>query len=161
MITQAKLKELLNYDQDTGVFTWNVSKPGRNFGSIAGTRHVNGYTHIQLNRKIYKAHRLAWLYVHGYFPECIDHINNNRDDNRIANLREATISQNNHNSKLSKNNTSGIKGVHWHKKSKKWCATLGFHGKIMHLGVFDDLELAELVVMEARSKYHGEFVNNG
>jgi hypothetical protein len=161
MITQAELKELLNYNPDTGVFTWNVSKPGRSFGSIAGTRHVNGYTHIQLNKKIYKAHRLAWLYVHGYFPECIDHINNDRDDNRIENLREATVTQNNHNSKLSKNNTSGIKGVSWHKKSMKWCATIGVYGKTIYLGLFDNLELAELVITEARNKYHGEFVNNG
>jgi len=161
MITQAELKELLNYDQETGVFTWKVSKPGRNFGSIAGTRHVNGYTHIQLNRKIYKAHRLAWLYVHGYFPECIDHINNNRDDNRIVNLRESTITQNNHNSRISKNNTSGIKGICWHKKSKKWMAQLCSYGKTIYLGLFDNIELAELVINEARVKYHGEFVNHG
>lgn len=161
MITQEELKELLNYNPDTGIFTYNKPRNKCTKGKIAGTRHVNGYTHIQLNGKIYKAHRLAWLYVYGYFPECIDHINCDKDDNRIENLREATITQNNHNVKLSKNNTSGIKGVCWHKKAKKWCATIGVYGKTIYLGLFDDLELAELVINEARLKYHGEFVNNG
>jgi hypothetical protein len=161
MITQSELKELLHYDLEKGIFTWKVNRPKCIKGNIAGTFHVNGYTHIQINRKIYKAHRLVWLYVYGYFPKFIDHINCDRSDNRICNLREANIYQNNHNAKLSKNNTSGVKGVSWHKKANKWAVTIGVYGKPIYLGLFEDLEFAELVANEARSKYHGEFLNNG
>ncbi len=161
MITQQELKELLNYDPETGIFTWNINRPKCSKGKVAGTFHVNGYTHIQLNRKIYKAHRLAWLYVNGYLPKYIDHINCDRSDNRICNLRKANIYQNNHNAKLSKNNTSGIKGISWHKKAKKWCAVIEAYNKKIYLGLFKDLEFAELVIKEARSKYHGDFLNNG
>lgn len=161
MITQEELKSALNYDENTGLFTYKKNKGKFKANQIAGTTHVNGYTHIQINWKIYKAHRLAWLYVYGYFPECIDHINCDRGDNRIANLREATVTQNNHNVKMSKNNKSGVKGVCWHKKAKKWCATIGAYGKTIYLGLFSDLELAELVINEARVKYHKEFVNHG
>lgn len=161
MITQQELKELLNYDQDTGIFTYKKKRPKCTPGKIAGTYHVNGYTHIQLNRKIYKAHRLAWLYVHGHFPQFIDHINCDRGDNRLCNLREATLTQNNQNSKISKNNTSGIKGISWNKNASKWAATIGVNGKSIYLGIFDDLDLARLVVDEARIKYHGNFLNHG
>jgi len=161
MITQEELKELLNYNPETGIFTYKKKKAKCTPGKIAGTYHVNGYTHIQLNRKIYKAHRLAWLYVYGYFPQFIDHINCDRGDNRLCNLREATLTQNNQNTKISKNNTSGVKGVAWHKGAKKWCATMDANGKRMYLGLFTDLELAKLVIDEARAKYHGNFVNNG
>ena len=161
MITQAELKELIHYDQKTGVFTWAKNRTKCKIGAIAGTFHVNGYTHIQINKKIYKAHRLAWLYIYGYIPKFIDHINCDRSDNRLCNLREANIYQNNHNAKLSKNNKSGVKGVCWHKAANKWIANIEAYGKKIYLGLFEDLEFAELVVSEARNKYHGEYVNHG
>lgn len=161
MITQEELKELLNYNPETGIFTYKKKRAKCTPGKIAGTYHVNGYTHIQLNRKIYKAHRLAWLYVYGYFPQFIDHINCDRGDNRLCNLREVNIYQNNHNSKINKNNTSGIKGITWHKKAQKWCAQIDANGKHIYLGIFDDIDLAKLVIEEARKKYHVEFANHG
>jgi len=161
MITQEELKELLNYNPETGIFTYKKKRAKCTPGKIAGTYHVNGYTHIQLNRKIYKAHRLAWLYVYGHFPQFIDHINCDRGDNRLCNLREVNIYQNNHNSKINKNNTSGIKGITWNKKAQKWCAQICANGKSIYLGLFNDIDLAELVVQEARIKYHGKYANHG
>jgi hypothetical protein len=163
MITQQKLKELLNYNQDTGIFTWiSKSKNKISIGYTAGTKNFYGYIIITLKGKRYRAHRLAWLYVNGKFPKnCIDHINNNPSDNRICNLREATYKENSCNQKLKKNNKSGVKGVTWHKVYKKWQARISVNSKRILLGFFDDLEFAELVINEARQKYHGEYANNG
>jgi len=99
MITQDKLKEILDYNQHTGLFTWKKIKKysNRSVGDIAGSLSL-GYVVIGIDKKIYKAHRLAWLYVYGEFPkEQLDHINGNKEDNRICNLREANQSQNNFN----------------------------------------------------------------
>ena len=89
MITQSKLKELVNYDQDTGIFTWKKRTSNRiKIGDIIGNLHNCGYIEMGVNGKRYLAHRLAWLYVYGYMPKLIDHINTNKQDNRICNLYE-------------------------------------------------------------------------
>lgn len=158
MITQNELKELLEYNVDTGIFTWKINKSPMRSGNIAGSVAKDRYTNIQINKKIYKAHRLAWLYVYGSFPnKCIDHINGNRSDNKISNLREANHSQNGMNKKMQSNNTSGVRGVYWNRNVKKWHAEVRLKGKRIYLGLFDSLELAELVVSETRLKYHGQF----
>ena len=162
MITQFELKTVLDYNQDTGVFTWKVNKSKRTkAGDVAGWKD-NGYVNISINGKSYKAHRLAWLYIYGQFPEnLIDHINSNRSDNRICNLRKATYLENSQNYKTPKTNTSGIKNVSWYKNLKKWVVTIGVNGKKKTIGYFEDLEFAELVAIEAREKYHKEFVSHG
>ena len=161
MLTQEYLKSVLNYDQETGIFTWKEKISDKIvIGKIAGSNN-KGYIQIRLNKKLYFSHRLAWLYVYGEFPKyMIDHINNNPADNRICNLREATNQQNQFNRKLSKANTSGIKGVCWSKQYNKWIARIRANGKRIYLGCFDNLEFAELVVKEARNKFHGIFAKN-
>ncbi len=163
MITQKELKSLLSYDEKTGIFTWLLPRINNKIkaGSVAGALHHTGYLYIGINKKYYGAHRLAWLYVYGSFPnDMIDHINGNSIDNKIDNLRLSTNTQNQYNQKISKNNTSGIKGVCWHKVAQKWSARIRFNGKRIYLGLFENLELAELVINEARNKYHGEFARN-
>lgn len=158
-MTHDRLKELIHYDPDSGHFTWLV-KRGRSaiVGSVAGTTKSRGYRQIYIDSKPYLAHRLAWFYMHGSWPEQeIDHINLNRCDNRIRNLRLATRSQNGQNRKVPSHNKSGVLGVHWHRGAHKWEVKLIKERKCIYLGLFQDLELAELVATEARSKYHKEF----
>lgn len=156
MITQQELKELLDYNPETGIFTWkNASK------RKAGTSMYSGYIRLNVNKKQYLAHRLIWLYVYGYFPKYVDHINMNRSDNRLCNLREATNTQNQYNKKLTKRNTSGIKGVSWFERDKNWRARLHVSGKLIHLGYFDSIEEAKKIITEYRNKLHGQFANHG
>ena len=140
MITQERLKELLHYEEATGVFTWKVDKAGKKAGDIAG--HVckrDGYRLIGLDMKLYFAHRLAWLYTHGVWPkQQLDHINRVRHDNRIANLRQATNAQNCQNTSLRRDNTSGVKGVHWYARRNKWQVYINKNGKRSFLGYFSD-----------------------
>lgn len=127
-LTQKRLKELLHYSPDTGVFTWRHRMmkrniPSRRNGKTAGSITALGYIVIVLNYKHLYAHRLAWLYTHGYIPENeIDHINKTKTDNSISNLREVSRSCNAINTINQKNNTSGVKGVYWRKERKKWQA---------------------------------------
>lgn len=162
MVTQEYLKSVLNYDPDTGIFTWKVNKSKRSkIGTVAGYIY-NGYVIIEINNKSYKAHRLAWLYQYGEFPEnCIDHINCNRSDNRICNIRKATKLQNSQNYKTPVTNKSGVKNVSWYKSLNKWVVSLSINGKKKTIGYFEDLEFAELVAVEARNKYRMEFANHG
>ena len=163
MLTQSELKECLYYDPITGIFIWRISNGRRAVaGSTAGTLDPIGYIRITINKKRYQSHRLAYLYVTGSFPpNDIDHINNIRDDNRFANLREATRSQNMHNSKMQKNNTSGRKGVCWQKQCKKWRALITINNKKIHLGLFNDIDLAYTAYCNAATKLHRQFANFG
>ena len=157
MLTQEKLKELLHYCPDTGVFTW-LMKPCSNVraGSVAGTvNKINGYATIKVNRKIYLAHRLAWLYIHGTFPpNDIDHINRVKSDNRLCNLRMATHAENMQNTSMYRNNTSGHVGVSWHKATQKWIACITLSKKQIHIGIFHSLEEAIAARKAAEPQYH-------
>ena len=153
MITQSELKELLEYNPDTGVFTWIK----RN-GNVAGTKNNAGYVCIRINKKIYKAHRLAYLYMTGKFPEnFIDHINHIKDDNRWVNLRDATDSQNGANRAKCKNNTSGYKGVSWNKRDKKWESKIKYMSKTIHLGKYTTPEEASEAYKKKAIELYGEF----
>jgi hypothetical protein len=157
MITQAELKDLLTYNSDTGIFNWIK----RN-GNVAGYTTVKGYVRILINYKLYPAHRLAWLYVNGSFPnKFIDHINHVCDDNRIINLREATVSQNAQNQIITTRNTSGFKGVSWDKRLRKWRACIVVLGKTKYLGCFIDKKEAHQAYCKAADEYHKEFANHG
>jgi len=118
----------------------------------------SGYLRTCINYKCYRTHRLIFMMHHGYMPEQIDHINGIKDDNRIENLRDATHSQNQVNKRLQKNNTSGIKNVTF--EFNKWRVRLSINGKLQNFGSYDDKELAELVSIEARDKYHKEFARH-
>lgn len=154
MLTQAELKQLLTYDADTGQFTRLVSATRKDrVGKIAGTVNMNGYRNIKLGKNVYKAHRLAWLYVYGEWPEnLIDHINGVLDDNRIENLRSVTHKQNMENQTLHVNNTSGHRGVIWKSSEQKWMARLTHHGKRVTIGRFSTLEEAAAAAKAMRDQ---------
>ncbi len=155
MLTQSRLKELLRYDPDTGVFTWAVRRHGVRIGDVAGGVDFYGYLCIKIDGRLYKAHRLAWLYVYGKWPaDQMDHINGVCDDNRLRNLREATHAQNEQNRALNANNVSGYPGVSWHKRDRKWQSQIGFEGRGKHLGYFDDPESAYAAYLSAKAKLH-------
>ena len=143
-LTAEKLRELLHYEPATGIFTWKISTSNRvKVGDAAGYPEGGGYLRIMVQSRRYKAHRLAWLYVYGEWPkDQIDHINRNRSDNRIANLREVTNKQNMQNAGKSSHNTSGHPGVCWHKQHSKWQAKIMHNYKGIHLGYFATLEEA-------------------
>jgi len=160
IITQDYLNQLFEYRD--GELYWKI-KPSTNINIGAKAGHLNptGYSQTSINNKRYRNHRLIFLMHHGYLPECLDHIDGNPSNNKIENLRAATFTQNQHNRKLGRDNTSGVKGVNWHKATKKWRVTISVNNKHKHFGCFDDLELASLVAQEARNKYHGAFANHG
>ena len=145
-LTQKELKKLLHYDPQTGVFTKHKTVDKRNHqrgGFEVGCLSPDGYCLICISYKSYKRSILAWLYIYGYFPKkIIDHKNKNRHDDRINNLRETTKQQNAWNSRLSKNNTSGVKGVYWSKTHKKWVARIKFNYKNCSLGYYKHFENA-------------------
>ena len=160
MITQEKLKELLHYDPDTGIFTRKVSRGGRAIGSASGTPD-RGYIRIFVDMKGYWAHRLAWLYVYGELPKrVIDHINHTRDDNRIKNLRDVTHKENCRNAPIRSTNTSGVTGVHWDKRHVRWCAQIMVDGSCVPLGRYSDINAAILTRKVAERSY-GFHVNHG
>ena len=156
MITQKRLKELLDYDPETGVFTWRVGRTGTaKNGSVAGSFDSDGYSQIKVDNRLYKSHRLAWLYVHGEFPlHQIDHINRVRTDNRIENLRPATNLENHQNQSKRRDNTSGVVGVYWHKRDRKWQASIRLNGRHIHIGCFDTIEKAAAARTRAKAKLH-------
>lgn len=141
-ITQTRLKELLHYCPMTGIFRWLVSPTGTvPVGSMAGTSDGNGYLQITVDKQRIRAHRLAWLYVHGYLPKSqIDHRNGVRDANWIENLREADNAQNHQNRKPNRNNSSGHPGIYWHKGNSRWCAQITRQRKKINVGYFTNLE---------------------
>ena len=148
--------------KDGQLFWKQPTNPKRTpIGSVAGTVAKRGYVHVQYLRKIYKGHYLVYLMHTGKSCKLLDHINGVLTDNRIENLRPATVVQNQRNATIRKDNSSGIKNVSWHSRIKKWGVQLSIERKIKHLGYFDDLELAALVAHEARLKYHGDFANHG
>jgi hypothetical protein len=162
MIDKQQLISELNYCQETGIFTWKKYKRGVNKSLYAGSICHNGYLKIFINNKHYYAHRLAWLYTYGYMPDReVDHINHDKSDNRISNLRLATRNQNSFNTSIRSDNTSGIKGVSWYPRLNKWRVYINANNKQKTIGYFEELELAELVIYEARKKYHGHYHYNG
>lgn len=163
VLTQKYLHKILHYNSNTGVFTWVQSRRGIRVGNIAGCiTNGSGYVYIKINHKNYYAHRLAWFYIYGVWPAgLIDHINGVRDDNRLINLREATYSENNRNSSTPKTNTSGIKGVRWYERIKKWGAQCMVNRRTYYLGYFTDVSEAEQAVKQFREEYHREFANHG
>ncbi|HDC4389194.1 TPA: HNH endonuclease [Enterobacter cloacae] len=163
MLTQERLKELFQYNSYTGVFTRIKSTSSRAIkGDIAGTTNSHGYLRFCVDGVVYLSHRLAWLYVYGEFPEGImDHINGDRKDNRIANLRVVSLRQNALNRKIQSTNTSGIKGVSWCRNSKKWKASIMYEGKHINVGSFSDKQEAAEAIKKARAEIHGEFANDG
>lgn len=145
-ITQVELKELLNYDANTGVFTRRVSRRGYRAGSIAGSTNRKGYHQIGIGEIVYKAHRLAWLYVYGAWPaNDVDHINGVRNDNRIENLRAVTRSENLQNQRNARGYTRNGGG---------WMAQIRFTGAQHYLGTFPTESEARDAYLTAKKTFH-------
>ena len=158
IISHQKLKEIFNYKD--GNFYWKKSRQKIKAGAKVGTLNKDGYIHIRIDQKRYLGHRLIFLYHYGYIPKYIDHINNNKSDNKIENLREATREQNAQNKRKPINNKSGTKNVYWRKTINKWAVQIKVKGITLRVGVFDNLEFADLVAQEARDLYHGKWANH-
>jgi hypothetical protein len=148
------------FQYEDGKLFWKKNKGVMKVGMEAGS-YTQHYKQLKLDGKRYLVSRLVYLMHHGNLPKYVDHINNDTWDNRIENLRAATSLQNNHNRVLSVKNKTGVKGVFWDKNVKKYKAQITYNYKQMHLGFYQDLELAELVVSMAREKYHGKFAHDG
>jgi hypothetical protein len=155
-LTADKLKDVLDYAPDTGVFVWLI-RPSKavKAGTVAGCLEKRiGYITIGIAKHIYKAHRLAWLYVNGQWPEgFIDHINGIKSDNRIANLRIVFADGNSQNiRKPNRRNKSGFMGVIWFQN--KWRASMSVNGKTKWLGDYSTPEEAHQVYLAAKRMYH-------
>jgi hypothetical protein len=158
ILTQEELKKQLQYDENTGLFSRFTAKQGARVGLVLGSGDGKGYLEIRVNWKKYKAHRLAWLYVYGEFPNCdLDHRDGNRSNNRIKNLRLCTEMENLKNSGVRSGNVSGVKGVNWHKSRGKWQARATVNYKTHYLGLFETLEEASAAYQAFAILNHGEF----
>lgn len=150
-ITAEKLRSIVSYDPETGLFT---RKNGLKVGAISH----HGYLRIKVDDKTYQAHRLAWLYVNGKFPEeSIDHIDGDKLNNRISNLREANRSQNNQNGKAAQRKHDLPRGVGISYPSGRFKASISLGNKRRHLGTFDTPEEAGEFYQLAADLLHGEF----
>lgn len=159
-LTQSKLKEFLQYDPESGIFTW-LKSPGNRIkaGDSAGSKRRNGYLNLRLG-KTYLAHRLAFLFMTGEFPKMVDHINGCKSDNRWVNLREVDTSENGKNAPIPITNKSGVIGVRWRKEMKKWVAKIKVNQRDYHLGYFS--ELADAAAARTRAeKDFGFHPNHG
>lgn len=172
-LTQEILKELLHYDPHTGVFSWK-QRDRKWFSNDLGWKKWNtrysgkdvgyndsvGYTMTSIFDKKYRCHRLAFVYMLGYFPKFVDHIDHNRLNNKWCNLREVTKNENEKNQSKRYDNTSGVTGVVHSKRTNKWFARINVDNKTKHLGSFKDFEAAVEARKEAEKKY-GYHENHG
>lgn len=138
-LTQERLRSLVHYNPETGIFTWLVSSRQNKAGDQVEGPDGGGYLCMVIEGERYLAHRMAFFYMEGYFPEnTVDHINRIKIDNRWKNLREATMQCQLRNSSVRKDSFSGIKGVVWNRFRRKWMASIGVDGESKHLGLFSD-----------------------
>lgn len=154
--SKEELDELFVYKD--GKLFWRHGLDNQvNAGDEAGGVNSCGYVSVSIKDRKYPVHRLIWV-MHGNKPvEFIDHINRDRSDNRIENLRAATNAENTRNAGIRKDNTSGIKGVSWRRQNKKWSGKVAFQGKQYHAGYFETKEECAEAVKELRNRLHGEF----
>jgi hypothetical protein len=146
------------YEYRDGSLFWKVANSNVvKIGDRAGYITKHGYRKVMMNGRQLYEHRVIFFMHNGYMPKEIDHIDGNKLNNKIENLREVTHSQNAMNVKKFVTNTSGVKGVCWDKARKKWMVRISVNNKCINIGRYDDLELAELVAIEARDKYHNQY----
>lgn len=163
------LRQLLRYEPDTGKLFWKERPEGPAAwnGRFAGKEAISspdgfGYLHGRVDYIPVRAHRVIFAMVYGYWPEAqVDHINGDRSDNRIENLRGATWSENQRNKGTQSNNKSGAKGVYWNAQRRKWHAQIKVNGDTLYLGRFARLEDARMAYQQAAKDYHGDFARFG
>lgn len=156
MLTQDRLKAVLDYNPETGVFVWKEWRGGKAHAGTAAGRLSRGYVGIGVDGRRYRAHRLAWLYVTGEWPaDEIDHINGAKADNRWVNLRQADRSINNQNRvRAHRNNTTGVLGVRPMLGTTRFFASIRIRGRSIHLGTFDTTEQAHAAYLDAKRREH-------
>jgi hypothetical protein len=155
--TADEVRALLDYDAAAGIFRWRDAPCTHILaGAVAGNCDMKGYTRISINGRQHKAHRLAWLYVTGAWPEHqIDHIDGQRSNNAISNLRSVTSFQNCHNrAKQRSPASSRYIGVSWERIRRRWKAQIGLGGKQRYLGLFDTQEEAYSAYLAAKAQLH-------
>lgn len=149
------------FEYRDGELFWKTNpSPNVRAGDKAGHFLKSGYVAVRINKRARYAHRLIFAMFHGFMPKKIDHIDGNKANNKISNLREATVSQNGFNRKISVNNTSGVKGVFFNKASNKWQVRLYVESKAKYFGEYFDLTVAKFIADIMRKKYHGEFARS-
>lgn len=156
-------KEIVNnlFDYQNGKLFWKYSAAKRTcIGDLAGCSNGNGYLRVVINYKHYYVHRIIFLMHHGYLPKFIDHIDGNRNNNKVENLREATHSENARNQKTPVNNSSGYKNVFWHKTKKSWVVCISLNNKLHHFGNYQNLTDAIQVAKESRNLLHKNFARH-
>lgn len=157
-LTAERLRELLDYDPETGIFTWRISRGSAKAGAVSGTINADGYIVLGVDGVLRRASRLAWLYMTGGWPQNeVDHIDQDRANNRWDNLREATHAQNGRNRSRRSDNTSGRIGVCWDKDVGKWRARIRLNGVDRHLGLFTSLDAATAARRDAELHFFGAF----
>lgn len=162
-LSQEELKHFLEYEPDTGIFKWKVPRPHMSPGDVAGTVRENDgkrYIIITIESKKYRAHRLAWLYMTGEWPEeLIDHIDGNGRNNKWVNLRQVDTVNNNRNMRQRVNNLSGVTGVHWCKKDRAWVAQIKTEkNKRGYLGQFKNFD--DAVAARKKAELEHDFHKN-
>jgi len=158
-VTQERLRELFTLTNKG--LTTKIVRCNAPVGSNSYLHKSTGYKIFKVDSRQYREHRLVWLFVHGTLPKIIDHIDGNKENNNINNLRKSTPSQNSHNMKLNNNNTSGVKGVSWYKEQQQWRGQIRNNNKQIHIGYFKNIEDAASAIRKAREKLHGEYANHG
>lgn len=156
-VSSDRIRELFNYSPENGLLTRRIrTAKCTQLGEVAGTYDKKGYQHLNVDNIRYLAHRLIWLHVHGVWPaNCIDHIDGNPSNNRLSNLREATKTENNQNTKKArKDNQSGLLGVVVRPKENKFAAKINANGKRIHLGRFDTAKDAHAAYIKAKIQLH-------
>lgn len=151
-----KERPLAHFSSEHRMKIINAQHAGKKLSNIC-----EGYIYATFFNKKIKGHRIVFMLHHGFLPKMIDHIDGNKTNNRIENLRACSYSQNQYNKTASKNNTSGVKGVSFHKATGKFQAAIKLSGKQRHLGLFDTIESATIARIAAANQHHGEFVNHG
>lgn len=160
-ITQELLRALFKYESDGKLLRKVTTNSRAKAGTYSGSINKAGYLRTVVLGRMYYNHHLVWFMHHETWPTAIDHINRDKQDNRIENLRECTQYQNTCNQRLRKQNKTGIKGVGWRPDKKKFRARIIVNGKELCLGHFKTLEEAAKIVKEARTRHHGDFANHG
>jgi hypothetical protein len=153
-----RLRHLFSYDPQTGIVSRNHGRGGELAGARVGTKNSHGHLICRVDYRTCYVHRIAWALYHGEEPpELIDHINGDGVDNRIANLRAATNSENRVNARPNTGSHSGLRGAHWSKSEGRWRSSIRVNGRYVHLGWFETKEDAAEAYAIAAERYFGEF----